>query len=144
MFCKAKQSLRNQCFTTKPTRELRNRCFSHLNDSSCVYLCVFSICVFAQVLRNNGFLLQIQVWRPVVKYPQTTKIVDFDTKLITRSYFQKTDAGGRRHRMRFEKKRIREKTGSEEKQAADTEYDGGWPHTCGNENKSFYSINRSM
>ena len=28
-------------------------------------------------------------------------------------------------RIRFEKKRIREKTGSEEKQAADTEYDGG-------------------
>ena len=28
-------------------------------------------------------------------------------------------------RIRFEKKRIREKTGSEEKQAADTEYEGG-------------------
>ena len=85
MFCKAKKSLRNQFFTTKPTRELRNRCFSHLNDSSCVYLCVFSICVFAQVLRNNRFLLQIQVWRPVVRYPQTAKNVSFDTKLITRS-----------------------------------------------------------
>ena len=108
MFCKAKKSQRNQCFTTKPTRELRNRCFSHLNDSSCVYLCVFSICVFAQVLRNNRSLLQIQVWRPVVRYPQTTKMFDFDTKLITRSYFQKIDAGGRRQDT------IREETHSRE------------------------------
>ena len=108
MFCKAKKSLRNQFFTTKPTRELINQCFSHLNDNSCVYQCVFSICVFAQVLRNKRFLLQIQVWRPVVRYPQTTKRVDFDTKLITRSYFQKTDAGGRRQDT------IREETNSRE------------------------------
>ena len=39
---------------------------------------------------------------------QTTKIVDFDTKLITRSYFQKIDAGGRRQDT------IREETNSRE------------------------------